>query len=91
MLCTTVIASLLVTASALSTGDAESWTPGQEVKTQSGLIKGHVATWPSGSDVSEYLGIPYAKTPVGPLRFAPPVLNKSNSTFVADKYVRNSQ
>jgi len=88
MLHTSILANLLAAVSALSAGEAESWTPGQEVGTQSGLIKGHVATWPSDSNVSEYLGIPYAKVPVGPLRFAPPVLNRSNATFIADKYVR---
>jgi hypothetical protein len=84
----TVLANLLAAAAALSAKEQESWTPGQEVETQTGQIKGHEAVWPPGSGVSEYLGIPYAKVPVGPLRFAPPVLNKSNATFVADKYVR---
>jgi cholinesterase len=82
-----ILANLVAAASAFPASEAESWTPGQEVKTQSGLIKGHVATWPTNSDVSEYLGIPYAKVPVGPLRFAPPELNMSNVTFVADQYV----
>jgi hypothetical protein len=83
----TVFSALLATASALSASEQESWTPGQEVDTQTGRIKGHAAAWPPSSGVSEYLGIPYAKVPVGSLRFAPPVLNKSNATFVADKYV----
>jgi hypothetical protein len=87
----TILANLLAIVSALSGKEQESWTPGQEVETQTGRIKGHEAAWPAGSGVSEYLGIPYAKVPVGALRFAPPVLNKSNGTFVADKYVRLPQ
>jgi cholinesterase len=82
-----ILANVVATALALSTRGTGSWMPGQEVETQSGRVKGHVAQWPPGRDVSEYLGIPYAKPPVGSLRFAPPVLNKSNATFVADKYV----
>lgn len=41
------------------------------VGTTSGIVTGHPA--PNASLVSEYLGIPYAKPPVGSLRFAPPV------------------
>lgn len=40
------------------------------VKTSSGLIQGHEnAVHP---EVAEYLGVPFAAPPVGPLRFAPP-------------------
>jgi cholinesterase len=39
------------------------------VKTTSGNIKGQGSQKP---EVSQYLGIPYAKPPVGPLRFAAP-------------------
>jgi hypothetical protein len=82
-----VLSNLVATTIALSIRDTGAWTPGQEVETQSGRVKGHVASWPSETEVSEYLGIPYAKPPVGALRFAPPVLNKSNATFIADKFV----
>jgi hypothetical protein len=44
---------------------------GQRVRTTSGFVTGHPA--PNASQVSEYLGIPYAKPPVGTLRFASPV------------------
>ena len=47
------------------------WTTGQPIKTSSGLVKGHGAA--NISDVSEYLGIPFAQPPVGKLRFQPPV------------------
>jgi hypothetical protein len=46
------------------------WTIGQTVFTSSGPVKGHAA--PYASEVSEYLGIPYAAPPVGDLRFAAP-------------------
>ena len=42
--------------------------PGTDVQTSSGPICGTV----SGNGVSEWLGIPYAAPPVGPLRWAPP-------------------
>lgn len=47
------------------------WTVGQTVQTTSGPVEGHAAS--VVSDVSEYLGIPYAQPPVGRLRFQPPV------------------
>lgn len=43
---------------------------GQTIKTSSGPVRGHVGT--VESDVSTYLGIPYALPPVGNLRFMPP-------------------
>jgi hypothetical protein len=48
-----------------------SFTVGQIVETSSGAVAGHAAT--NYSEVSEYLGIPYAQAPVGDLRFAAPV------------------
>lgn len=47
------------------------WTVGQTVQTNSGPVSGHPAT--NDSQVSEYLGIPFAQPPVGTLRFAAPV------------------
>ncbi|KAK4173861.1 putative lipase [Triangularia setosa] len=41
-----------------------------QVRTSSGLITGHTA--PNTGCVIEFLGIPYAKPPIGDLRFAPP-------------------
>lgn len=40
------------------------------VSTTSGRIIGHTA--PNRSEVTEFLGIPYAEPPIGDLRFAPP-------------------
>uniref|UniRef100_A0A0N4Z1J1 COesterase domain-containing protein n=1 Tax=Parastrongyloides trichosuri TaxID=131310 RepID=A0A0N4Z1J1_PARTI len=36
-------------------------------------IPGKKLDFPQKDEVDEYLGIPYAKPPVGPLRFMPPV------------------
>lgn len=47
------------------------WTVGQTVQTSSGPVAGHAAT--NDSTVSEYLGIPFGKAPIGDLRFAAPV------------------
>lgn len=58
---------------------------GASVWTSSGLIVGHAA--PQRSNVSEYLGIPYATPPTGDLRFARPVAYHSNSTVCASAYV----
>ncbi|KAF2140431.1 uncharacterized protein K452DRAFT_335591 [Aplosporella prunicola CBS 121167] len=56
------------------------------VKTSNGPIIGHLAT--NRSDVIEYLGIPYAQPPVGPLRFAAPKKYASNGTvYVASSFV----
>ena len=58
---------------------------GQSVRTTSGLVKGKAA--PKFDQVSEYLGIPYAKPPIGKLRFAPPVAYTSSKKINATKYV----
>ncbi|KAL2132975.1 hypothetical protein VTI74DRAFT_3045 [Chaetomium olivicolor] len=47
------------------------WSVGQTVQTTSGPVDGHAAS--VATEVSEYLGIPYAQPPVGKLRFLPPV------------------
>ena len=57
------------------------------VQTSTGMIIGHEA--PNASDVTEYLGIPYAQPPLGDLRFAAPVAfaGDAKSTFRASKFV----
>ncbi|ETS75635.1 hypothetical protein PFICI_12579 [Pestalotiopsis fici W106-1] len=50
---------------------AGNWTVGQVVDTTSGPVTGHAAS--NNTQVSEYLGIPYAKPPVDDLRWQPPV------------------
>lgn len=54
----------------IAEGSSSSWTVGQVVHTSSGPVQGHAAS--IASDVSEYLGIPYAQPPLGQLRFAAP-------------------
>jgi cholinesterase len=62
------------------------WKVGQAVDTTSGRIIGHAA--PNATHVSEYLGIPYAKPPVGKLRFAAPKRFEGNGEIRAAKFVR---
>ena len=47
-----------------------SWIVGQQVQTSSGPVEGHSSA--NRTQVSEYLGIPFAKPPVGELRFETP-------------------
>ena len=58
---------------------------GATVQTSSGSITGHAAL--NRSEVSEYLGIPYAKPPLGDLRFAAPQSYSSSKPFDAASYV----
>ncbi|KAI9649067.1 hypothetical protein NHQ30_001634 [Ciborinia camelliae] len=67
------------TASSLLHGRQSYWTVGQTVQTSSGPVNGHPAL--VESQVSEYLGIPFAKPPVGELRFAAPVAYNGNTTL----------
>ena len=46
------------------------------VNTTNGLVKG-VSTYESGTKVDKYLGVPYATSPVGELRFKDPVPRKT--------------
>lgn len=58
---------------------------GATVQTQSGAIAGHAAL--NKNAVSEYLGIPYARPPLGDLRFAAPQSYHSSNPFNASNYV----
>jgi hypothetical protein len=61
------------------------WTPGQPVKTTSGTVTGRAAA--VRKDVSEYVGIPYAKPPVGDLRWAAPVKYTGSGSINGTVYV----
>src|ERR1700760_1952894 len=78
-------AGLLALISGASASINVSFKVGDQVKTASGSIKGHASTWKS--QVSEYLGIPYATPPVGELRFEAPQAFTSKKDFAASKFV----
>ncbi|KAK3291614.1 Alpha/Beta hydrolase protein [Chaetomium fimeti] len=71
MRCLPLIIALAAPLAAASACRPPKWTVGQTVHTSSGPVEGHAAS--TASEVSEYLGIPYAQPPVGSLRFQPPV------------------
>jgi hypothetical protein len=77
--------SLPADNSTLDSSHSRAWAVGQAVNTTSGTIVGHAAT--NTTNVSEYLGIPYAQPPIGALRFAAPQPYQSNETFIASKFV----
>ena len=58
---------------------------GQGVQTSSGLVVGKPAS--SRPAVSEYLGIPFAKPPLGDLRFAAPQAYTGSGTVNATAFV----
>jgi hypothetical protein len=62
---------------------------GEPVKTTSGTVVGHAAGLKPL--VSEYLGIPFAKPPIGNLRFAAPQKFKGNGTIHASDFVRSNR
>jgi cholinesterase len=64
------------------------WKVGNSVKTTSGTIIGQASKWQPA--VSEYLGIPFAKPPIGDLRWAAPQSITDDSKVInATKYVRS--
>lgn len=89
MRCLPIIAAILSAvprSKAASTCPPGKWTVGQTVHTSSGRVHGHAAS--VATDVSEYLGIPYAQAPVGKLRFQPPVRYHGTGTIKGAEFVR---
>lgn len=83
------IFSFLVYGSALASNSAEArQTNFKTVNTTSGPVAGHASSNASAG-VSEYLGIPYAKPPVGDLRFAPPEKFEGTSIINGTDFVGN--
>lgn len=78
---------LLVSLTSLcfSLSYAQPFPVGFTVQSSSGAIIGHAAH--SRRHVSEYLGIPYAKPPLGDLRFAAPQTYSSTQTYNASTFV----
>lgn len=62
--------SLAFGAAAVTAQSDGNWTVGQVVDTSSGSVTGHAAS--VNTEVSEYLGIPFAIPPVGDLRWTAP-------------------
>ena len=50
----------------------ETDNPSLVVKTQNGLLEGNLLPASNNKSVIAFLGIPYAKAPIGDLRFQPP-------------------
>ena len=65
--------------------EKKAFSVGQGVRTSSGLVVGQPAA--SRPGVSEYLGIPFAKPPIGNLRFAAPQAYKGAGTVNATAFV----
>jgi cholinesterase len=80
----TLFSSCLLAHLAFAGAIPAKWTVGQGVMTSSGHIIGHPA--PNASHVSEYLAIPYAQPPIGPLRFAAPAKYTSTKTVNATSF-----
>lgn len=76
------IASILPRAQSSPT--QRPFSVGQEVSTTSGIIHGHAAA--NRTEVSEYLGIPFAQPPLGSLRFAAPKPYRSSAHFNASSF-----
>jgi len=90
--CSHIILLVLYLASTATAAQVQSlnpkrndWSVGQAVHTSSGTVLGLAA--PNATEVSMYLGIPYAKPPIGNLRFAPPQKYESHNKIDATKFV----
>jgi hypothetical protein len=77
------VAGILSSALASPT---ENWIVGQEVLTTSGKVKGSPATRKGYQQVSQYVGIPFAEAPVGPLRWAAPKPFRGTGTIDGTKW-----
>jgi cholinesterase len=71
---------------AIPTALGADWTVGQIVDTTSGRVQGHASS--TRPEVSEYLGIPFAKPPVGDLRWAAPETFEGSGTLDGTIMVR---
>lgn len=74
--------SILVFVGVASLGQAQTWQVGQPVQTTTGKVIGKASSWKN--HVSEYLGVPFAKPPVGDLRWAAPQALEKDSSRVTE-------
>jgi hypothetical protein len=79
---------LLVLTVEVAYASTAEWVVGQEIVTTSGKVKGSPASRPGYSEVSQYVGIPFAEPPMGALRWMPAKKYISNKTIDATKWVR---
>lgn len=77
--------ALVALAAASPLNQRSTFAVGQTLKTTSGAVTGHAAK--NRTEVSEYLGIPFAKPPVGDLRWKAPVKYVGDAPIDASKYV----
>jgi len=85
---TTILSSLLTAATvaaAIPHNGHPWWSTGQTVKTTSGPVNGHAAF--KATELSTYLGIPFAQPPIGDLRFAPPQKYKGTTLISGENFV----
>lgn len=75
--------SILLLSVAEAAEDSK-FTVGRVVRTSSGPVAGHAAT--PIADVSVYLGIPYAKPPIGNMRFKSPQKYTGTTPIDRSKY-----
>ena len=80
-----LLSSKAAAAPSIEHVERQAFSVGQGVRTSSGLVIGQPAS--SRPEVSEYLGIPFAKPPVGNLRFAAPQAYTGAGTVYATVFV----
>ena len=83
-----MLSSLVTVLLSVATVEAYStWTVGQQVKTTSGRVVGQASSLKA--EVTEFLGVPFAAPPVGPLRWAAPQPYQPQGDHIirADKFV----
>ena len=74
-----------VTATPQTQQSGQNNTRSLTVRTTNGLITGHLAG--NVSSVVEFLGIPFAKPPLGELRFAAPQRLNTTAPYIATNWV----
>lgn len=79
------LSALVALTSASPVYQRSTFAIGQTLKTTSGVVTGHAAK--NRTEVSEYLGIPFAQPPIGDLRWKAPVKYVGDAPINASKYV----